>query len=125
MSKRNGKVAKLSIPRCAYFAGVIGLRPPAGAARYRRALPGGHAGDRGQLDTAPLQHVLSQVVMRAVERAADPAQLAAQRTGAGLQAWQVKKVLGALPAGQQGDFNLAASPFLDCSPTRPYECNPP
>ncbi len=60
----------------------------------------------------PLSHVLSQVVLRAAQRAADRAHYPQHLQGCGLQTWQVKKVLGALPAGQQGDFNVASSQVI-------------
>lgn len=61
---------------------------------------------------APLAHVMSQVLMRAVERAADPAQFPEHLAGCGLSVWQAKKLLGSLPAGQSGDFSVTGSQVI-------------
>lgn len=50
----------------------------------------------------PLKHLINQVVLRAVEQAADPTALPEQVTLAGLQPWGVKKVYAALPPGRRG-----------------------
>ncbi len=61
---------------------------------------------------APLAHVMSQVLMRAVERAADPAQFPEHLSGCGLSVWQAKKLLGSLPPGQSGDFSVTGSQVI-------------
>jgi photosystem II stability/assembly factor-like uncharacterized protein len=55
----------------------------------------------------PLAHVVNQIVLRAVERAADPQRYPDQISDAGLPAWKVQKVYGALPAGQSGVSNVS------------------
>lgn len=57
----------------------------------------------------PLTHVVNQIVLRAVERAADPAHYREQIAEAGLQPWRVQKVYGAMAAGQSGTTNLNTS----------------
>lgn len=57
----------------------------------------------------PLAHVVNQIVLRAVQRAADPAQHREQIAAAGLQPWQVQKVYATLPAGQTGTTNVNTS----------------
>jgi photosystem II stability/assembly factor-like uncharacterized protein len=54
----------------------------------------------------PLSHLVNQLVLRAVERAADPARYPEQISAAGLQPWQVQKVYGTLPPGQTGNVNV-------------------
>jgi photosystem II stability/assembly factor-like uncharacterized protein len=54
----------------------------------------------------PLAHVINQVVLRAVERAADPSHYPAQITEAGLQPWRVEKLYATLPSGQGGTSSI-------------------
>ena len=54
----------------------------------------------------PLAHVINQIVLRAVERAADPTQYPQQIRDAGLQPWKVEKIYGTLAGGQSGTTNL-------------------
>lgn len=54
----------------------------------------------------PLSHLVNQLVLRAVERAADPAQYPEQLAEAGLQPWKVHKVFGTLPPGLSGNVNI-------------------
>jgi photosystem II stability/assembly factor-like uncharacterized protein len=54
----------------------------------------------------PLAHLINQVVLRAVERAGDPAQHADQISEAGLQPWRVQKVYGTLPGGGTGTSSI-------------------
>jgi len=60
----------------------------------------------------PLDHILSQVVVRAIDLAANPEQFPQQIEGAGLKPHEVKKVIGALPPGQAGDFTVATSQIV-------------
>lgn len=53
----------------------------------------------------PLAHLLNQLVLRSVERAADPKQFP-ELVALGLPAWKVQKVFSALPAGQHGTVTL-------------------
>ncbi|HVC96656.1 MAG TPA: YCF48-related protein [Pirellulales bacterium] len=53
-----------------------------------------------------LGHVVNQIVLRAVEQAADVTRFPEQIGQMGLDAWQVKKVFGSLPPGQLGTINL-------------------
>jgi photosystem II stability/assembly factor-like uncharacterized protein len=57
----------------------------------------------------PWGHVINQVVLRSVEQAADATRFPEQIAQMGLEAWQVKKVFGSLPAGQVGSLNLNTS----------------
>ncbi|HEX3725737.1 MAG TPA: YCF48-related protein [Pirellulales bacterium] len=50
----------------------------------------------------PLGQIINQVVLRAVERAADATQYPDQISEAGLQPWRVQKLYAALPSGQGG-----------------------
>jgi photosystem II stability/assembly factor-like uncharacterized protein len=54
----------------------------------------------------PAAHIVNQVVLRAVEHAADPAHFPEQLAEAGLRPWSVQKVFAALPAGQAGAINV-------------------
>ncbi len=54
----------------------------------------------------PLAHLVNQVVLRAVEHAADPAQWPEQISQAGLAPWKVQKVYGTLPPGESGTANI-------------------
>lgn len=54
----------------------------------------------------PLAHVINQIVLAAVGRAADPAAFPDQLTLARLAPWKVKKVFGVLPEGQTGAVTL-------------------
>ena len=60
----------------------------------------------------PLSHVVNQIVLRAVEAAADPSRHAEQITDAGLQPWKVQKVYGTLAAGQTGTANVNTSQLI-------------
>ncbi|HUY33452.1 MAG TPA: YCF48-related protein [Pirellulales bacterium] len=53
-----------------------------------------------------LGHIVNQIVLRAVEQAADATRFPEQIGQMGLDAWQVKKVFGSLPPGQLGTLNL-------------------
>lgn len=59
----------------------------------------------------PLGHLINQVVLRAVEAAADPTSHADQIITLGLEPWQVKKVYGAAPDGQSANLMLVTSQF--------------
>ncbi len=66
----------------------------------------------------PLAHVINQIVLRSVERAADPKSYPEQIAEAGLQPWKVQKVYGTLAAGQSGTANVNTAQFaarLGCS----------
>jgi hypothetical protein len=66
----------------------------------------------------PLAHVINQVVLRSVERAADPKSFPEQISAAGLQPWKVQKVYGTLGPGQTGTANVNTAQFaarLGCS----------
>jgi photosystem II stability/assembly factor-like uncharacterized protein len=54
----------------------------------------------------PLGHVVNQVVLRAIDSAADATRFTEQTVDAGLIPWQVKKVFGALRPGEKGTVNL-------------------
>jgi photosystem II stability/assembly factor-like uncharacterized protein len=67
----------------------------------------------------PLGHTLNQLVLQAVEAAADASQFSHLASDAALAPWQVKKVFGALPRGNFGDVSLNAgqlAPNLGRSP---------
>ncbi len=57
----------------------------------------------------PLGHLVNQMVLRAVERAADPTCFAQQITHAGLRPWKVKKVYASLPRGARGSTDLTTA----------------
>ena len=57
----------------------------------------------------PLGHLVNQVVLQAVQLAADPTSHAEQITRAGLEPWKVKKVYAALKPGVAGATNLTTS----------------
>jgi photosystem II stability/assembly factor-like uncharacterized protein/LmbE family N-acetylglucosaminyl deacetylase len=57
----------------------------------------------------PAGHVMNQIVLEAVEQAADPTRFPEQLAQMGLEAWRVRKVFGRLPDGQLGDVNLATA----------------
>jgi photosystem II stability/assembly factor-like uncharacterized protein len=57
----------------------------------------------------PLAHVTNQLVLAAVERAADPAACPEQLVRLGLAPWEVKKVFGVQPRGRQGTVNVSPS----------------
>ncbi|HVA47004.1 MAG TPA: YCF48-related protein [Pirellulales bacterium] len=57
----------------------------------------------------PAAHLMNQIVLGAVEQAADPTCFPEQIGQMGLPAWQVRKVFGSLPDGQIGDLNLSTS----------------
>ncbi len=54
----------------------------------------------------PLGHVINQIVLRAVERAADANYGREQIAATGLRPWKVQKVYATLPAGQTGNTNV-------------------
>ncbi len=58
---------------------------------------------------APHAHLVNQVVLDAVERAADPTSFAALATDAGLEPWRVRKVFAKLEPGQRGMPELTTS----------------
>ena len=55
------------------------------------------------------RHLMNQIVLAAVEQAADATCFPQQIGQMGLQPWRVRKVFGSLPDGQLGDINLATS----------------
>ncbi|HEV3342100.1 MAG TPA: YCF48-related protein [Pirellulales bacterium] len=55
----------------------------------------------------PAGHVMNQIVLEAVEQAADPTRFPEQLAQMGLETWRARKVFGRLPAGQLGDVNLS------------------
>ena len=55
--------------------------------------------------------LVEQLVLHAVETAADPAQRTEIANDAGLSPWQVKKIYGLLPNGERGDELLASARF--------------
>jgi len=57
----------------------------------------------------PLDHVINQLVLRAVERAADPTSHVPLATEAGLDPWQVKKVYGVTAESAGGAVTLVTS----------------
>ncbi|QGJ72432.1 Hypothetical protein PBC10988_41530 [Planctomycetales bacterium 10988] len=59
--------------------------------------------------TNPLAHLMNQLVLRAVERAADSTWYSEQIVDGGLKTWKVKKVFGSHPAEQLGDINVETS----------------
>ena len=59
----------------------------------------------------PQSHLINQVVLRAVEQAADPTAFPEQQIHAGLEPWQVKKIFGELPQGTNGSLVVHASQF--------------
>jgi len=56
----------------------------------------------------PLGHLINQLVLSAVERAADATSFPDQITLAGLRPWKASKVYGSLPPGQFGAVSLAS-----------------
>ena len=54
-----------------------------------------------------VSQLVSQVALRAIEKAADAKQYPDQIAVAGLEPWSVEKVYAALPSGQTGSINLA------------------
>lgn len=57
----------------------------------------------------PHGHVVNQLVLQAVEQAADPTCFPEQLSQTGLAAWKVRKVFGSLPDGQIGDVNISTA----------------
>ena len=57
----------------------------------------------------PLAHVTSQIVLVAVEKAADESAFPDQLSEQGLAAWKVKKIFGVNAASRQGAVNVAPS----------------
>lgn len=62
-------------------------------------------------DDDPVDHLLNQVTLSAVEAAADATRFTDQVTHAGLKPWRVKKVVAPVPEGQQGTLQLIKSTF--------------
>jgi photosystem II stability/assembly factor-like uncharacterized protein len=60
----------------------------------------------------PAGHVMNQIVLEAVEQAADPTRFPEQLAQMGLETWRVRKVFGRLPDGQLGDVNLATAQLI-------------
>lgn len=66
----------------------------------------------------PLGYVISQLVLRATEQAADATRFPEHAAQLGLEPWKVKKVLGSLPDGRLGAMNITTSqlaPRFGCS----------
>ncbi len=57
----------------------------------------------------PLEHVINQVVLAAVENASDPTRFTPQITQAGLRPWKVKKVYAALAPPSRGSVELTTA----------------
>jgi photosystem II stability/assembly factor-like uncharacterized protein len=57
----------------------------------------------------PLAHVTNQVVLAAVDKAADPTAYPEQRAAQGLEAWKVKKVFSVQAGSRQGTVNFTTS----------------
>jgi photosystem II stability/assembly factor-like uncharacterized protein len=57
----------------------------------------------------PLGHLVNQVVLAGVEKAADPTRFAAQIAQAGLQPWKVKKVYAAVPPPARGPTEVTTA----------------
>jgi len=57
----------------------------------------------------PLDHLVNQMVLRAAERAADPAQFPEQIREGGLEPWRVQKVYASLAGDQSGTTNVNTS----------------
>lgn len=57
----------------------------------------------------PLGHVINQIVLRAVDQAADPTRFTEQRTLLNLEPWKVRKVFGCLPAERLGSVNVTTA----------------
>jgi len=60
----------------------------------------------------PPADLINQIVLVAVERAADPTMYTDQLSVAGLDAWQVKKVFETLSPGQAGAVNVATAQVI-------------
>ena len=56
-----------------------------------------------------MRHIVNQVVLQAVEHAADPTRFSEQLTLGGLETWQVQKVYAALAPGELGSANVTTS----------------
>ncbi len=74
--------------------------------QWRPAVVVTSADDQGRDAT---RQIVQQIVLRAVEHAADPTQFKPQITVAGLEPWKVQKVYATLPAGQIGSTTLTTS----------------
>lgn len=59
----------------------------------------------------PVGHVINQLVLQAVEHAADPTRLPEQLVDMGLEPWSVQRVLGSLPPGEQGTVSISTAQF--------------
>ncbi len=71
-----------------------------------------------QVGDVPMAAVIGELVTRAVAAAGDPTQYTDLATGAGLGAWQVKRVFGLLPPGDEGDERITPgrfAPQLGCT----------
>jgi photosystem II stability/assembly factor-like uncharacterized protein len=69
-------------------------------------------------DDDPAGSLVSQLVLQAAEQAADPTKFPEQIQRLGLDAWQVRKVFGALRGAKPGTVNLATAqlaPTLGCT----------
>ncbi len=62
-------------------------------------------------DDDAVDHLLNQMVLRAVEAAADPTRFSDQLIQAGLGPWRVKKVVAPVVPGQQGTLQVTKSAF--------------
>ncbi len=63
------------------------------------------------VSTSPLASLVEQLVVQAIELAADPNQFPDLTTDIGLEPWQVKRVFGLLPTGSTGDVRIATGQF--------------
>ncbi len=59
----------------------------------------------------PVDHLLNQVTLSAIEAAADPTRFSDQITHTGLSPWRVKKVVAPVQQGQQGTLQVIKSTF--------------
>jgi len=57
----------------------------------------------------PLSHIINQIVLNAVTKAADPGAYVEQREQLGLEAWKPKKVFSTLPPETPGMVNLSTA----------------
>lgn len=62
-----------------------------------------HASARGEM---PLEHLVNQIVLRAVEKASDPTSYVELSTIAGLPPWQPRKVFSTVPWGESGTLSI-------------------
>ncbi|MEX2318177.1 MAG: YCF48-related protein [Pirellulales bacterium] len=66
---------------------------------------------RGAQTSDSMAAVVEELVLRAVEAAADPQQFTELAAVTGLDAWQVKRVFGVLPPGGRGQQTIATGQF--------------